>query len=175
MAVWTHVPNVTVLFFSLSYLVMDNIKGQVHVAQEILGEVPVRKCLCVRGLNDKHRMCHRLLGAHPVLGWGCERSLRVQAYPQRLLVQSSSGMIFDFAPPDPHSCVFLLMLGVLWQEIQSMGKKPQPQEAFLLCSSSCCYFLMHIHIPTSQISLKWFGSLEVVRQHLHFSFACFPG
>ena len=41
---------------------------QVHVAQEMLVQVPVRKCLRVRGLNDRRGTCHGLLGAHSVPG-----------------------------------------------------------------------------------------------------------
>lgn len=69
--------------------------GQIQVAQKMLWGVPVRKSLCVRGLDDKHDLCHRVLGTSSVQGWGCKRSLGVQSYPQHLLVQSSSRIIFD--------------------------------------------------------------------------------
>lgn len=164
MAIWTHVPNFTVLFsVSPTWLCITLSNRQVHVAQEMLGEAFVRKCLCVRGLNDRPHTCHRLLGPCSVPGWGCKRSPGVQSYPQHLPVQSSSGIIFDFLPSDPLNCAFLLMLGVLGQEIQSGEKKPQPQETSLFCPSNCCYFLMRIYIPTSQLHLKCFWSLEVVR------------
>lgn len=93
---WTHVLNFTAIFSaSPAWLCITLSNGQVCVAQEVLEEVAVRKCLCVTGLDDRHLMCHRLLWTHSVPGWGWERRTGVQSYSQwSCSAVCSSGIIF---------------------------------------------------------------------------------
>lgn len=123
----------------------------VHVAEEMLGEVPVRKRLGVGGLDDS-----------TVSGGGYESCVAIPAAPT-CPVLSRDHFYFDFLPPGPHSCAFLLVLGTLRGQESQSGLKPRnPHETFLPCPPNGCYFLMHIYIPTPLLNLKCFCNLEVV-------------
>lgn len=158
-----HVPNFTVLFsVSPTWLCITVSNGQIHVAQEMLGEVPVRKCLCVRGLDDRHHMCHGLLGAHSVPGLGHERSPGVQSYPEHLPVQSHRGSSLTFFLLI-HTIVPFSWFWVYLDRKSSPGKKNPTTGSFFSLPFQLLLFLMHIYMPTSQLNLKCFWSLEVVR------------
>lgn len=112
-------------FFSLSYSVMYNIEYWAGPCCTDVVEVPVRKFLCVRELHADiicTMDCLEHLWCQADVGKG---ALEFSSYPQFLPVQSSSGIIFDCLPPDPHNCALLLILGV--PDRKSSLKKKEKQ------------------------------------------------
>lgn len=128
MAIWTHVLNFTVLFsVSPTQLCITFNPGQVHDAQlwKWLWGIACVSESCVTDI-----MC-----AMGCLMPGCcwERSPGAQSYPHFLPVQSSSGITFDFLPPDPHNWALLLILGV--PDRKSSLRKRKTNHRKLLCSA----------------------------------------
>lgn len=103
-------------------------------------------------------MCHGLLGAALVPGWCWERSPGVLSYPQFLPVQSSSGITFDFLPPDPHNCALLLILGVLDRKSSLKKRKANHRKLLCLALPSAAIFQ---HISIYQHNSLTFNAFEV--------------